>query len=116
MDCGKPLRRRAEICPYCGCRQVRSPGINWGNLSSAAGGETGSAFATRMAILIGLNVLWNGLGNLAIGDKRGWRFGIVNWIVFALAVFSAFVPSVLFFVYCTFQGYTYLQQKGDDKK
>ncbi|HLK66958.1 MAG TPA: hypothetical protein VKU19_26175 [Bryobacteraceae bacterium] len=65
-----------------------------------------------MAVLIVLNILWSGLGNLVIGDKRGWGFGIVNWIVFAISIFTAFVPSILFFAYCTFQGYTYLRQEG----
>ncbi len=65
-----------------------------------------------MAVLIALNILWSGLGNLAIGDKRGWGFGFFNWIVFAISIFTAFIPSILFCVYCTFQGYTYLKQEG----
>jgi hypothetical protein len=67
-----------------------------------------------MATLLLLNALWNGLGNLAIGDKRGWGFGFFNLIVFAISWFTTFVPSVLFFAYCGFQGYNYLQKTSKE--
>jgi len=34
-------------------------------------------------LMLALNVLWNGLGNLAVGDKRGWKYGFANWVFFA---------------------------------
>jgi hypothetical protein len=112
VECGKSLRRRAEICPYCGCRQMPSSSPSaWSGLSNG-GPEVGSSFVTQMAILILLNVLWSGLGNLAIGDKRGWGFGFLNWVVLVVSWFTLFIPSVLFFVYCSIQGYTYLQSKS----
>jgi hypothetical protein len=62
-------------------------------------------------MLILLNVLWNGLGNLAIGDKRGWAFGFLNWIAFALSFVSVGIPSLLFFGYCGYAGYQFLQER-----
>jgi hypothetical protein len=58
-----------------------------------------------MFLLLCLNILWNGLGNLAVGDKRGWRFGFVNWVFFVASVFTAGIPCILFFAYCGYQGY-----------
>lgn len=61
-----------------------------------------------MAILICLNILWNGLGNLAIGDKRGWGLGFFNWLVFALSIVTVVIPALLFFAYCGYAGYQFL--------
>ena len=55
-----------------------------------------------------LNVLWSGVGNLAVGDKRGWGFVFINIVVFALSFFTLFVPCLLFFAYCCYAGYQYL--------
>lgn len=73
--------------------------------------ELQSNFVSQMAVLLLCNVLWSGLGNLAIGDKRGWALGFINWIAFALSFLMVGVPSVLFFAYCGFVGYQFLQQK-----
>jgi hypothetical protein len=105
MDCGKVILRRAEICPGCGCRQLPVAGSSSFITSSA---EIQSPFVTQMAILLVLNVLWNGLGNLAIGDKRGWQYGFFNLVIFAISFFSVGLPSVLFFAYCGYAGYQFL--------
>lgn len=39
-----------------------------------------------LIVLLGLNFLWNGLGNLAIDDKRGWKWGWANWILFLIGL------------------------------
>jgi len=67
-----------------------------------------------MAVLIGLNILWNGLGNLAIGDKRGWAFGFVNWIAVALSFIMVGIPLILFFAYCGYAGYQFLLEQQAD--
>jgi hypothetical protein len=114
MDCGKVILRRAEICPACGCRQAPAPHQNSSNFPSSSSWpvsrspELQSSFVTKMATLILLNVLWNGLGNLAIGDKRGWTYGFFNWIVFALSFVTVGIPSLLFFAYCGYAGYQFL--------
>jgi hypothetical protein len=105
MDCGKLILRRAEVCPGCGCRQLPAAGDSSFITSSA---EIQSPFVTRMAILLILNALWSGLGNLAIGDKRGWQYGFFNLVVFAISFFTVGVPSVLFFAYCGYAGYQFL--------
>ncbi len=61
-----------------------------------------------MAILLGLNFLWNGLGNLATGDKRGWAFGLLNWVFVAIGFFTLWVPPLLFYAYCCYVGYQFL--------
>jgi hypothetical protein len=61
-----------------------------------------------MTILLVLNFLWNGLGNLAIGDKRGWQFGFINWLVAAIGFFTFWIPCLLFFAYCGYEGHKFL--------
>jgi hypothetical protein len=110
MDCGKIILRRAEICPKCGCRQTPAGPLPNGqtyqtiNPSQNFQGE----FVGKMVLLIGLNVLWNGLGNVSVGDKRGWGYGFFNVVFFALSFFTVFVPCVLFFGYCGYMGYQFL--------
>jgi hypothetical protein len=105
-DCGKLILARAEICPECGCRQlpiqsaVSSYGVPKLRVDPAAG---------PMILLLVLNILWSGLGNIAIGDKRGWGFGFFNWVCFVASFFFFGVPCILFFAYCGFKGYQYLQ-------
>ena len=66
-----------------------------------------------MILLLTLNVLWNGLGNIAIGDKRGWGFGFFNWVCLVASFFFFAVPCILFFAYCGFKGYQYLQSRSE---
>lgn len=108
MDCGKLLLLRAEICPGCGCRQAVIEPIQplthqQFKVDSLAG---------PMILLLILNALWNGLGNIAIGDKRGWGWGFANCLIFALAIFTAGVPAMIFFAYCGFEGYKFLAAKS----
>lgn len=117
MDCGKIIFRRAEICPRCGCRQAAAPNPPFAGFANpftngtSRSPELQSSFVTQMALLIGLNVLWNGLGNLAVGDKRGWTYGFVNWIVFALSFVMVGIPSLLFFAYCGYMGYQFVLEQ-----
>ena len=64
-----------------------------------------------MAKLLILNCLWNGLGNLAIGDKRGWGWGFFDRVVFALSFVTIGIPSILFFAFCGYAGYQFLTEK-----
>jgi hypothetical protein len=117
-DCGSIIFRKAEICPKCGCRQLparaslfsSSPLIPQIRVPTAqadiAAPDTG-----KMATLFVCNFLWSGLGNLAIGDKRGWGFGFFNWLVFVLSIFTFWLPSLLYFGFCSWQGYQFLQQQ-----
>lgn len=116
MDCGKVILRRAEICPGCGCRQInpsQATALPFA-LPSAPGLQ--GQLAGQMALLLVLNFLWNGLGNLAIGDKRGWQYGFINWIVVAIACFTFWVPALLFFAYCGYAGYQWLLEKENNKQ
>lgn len=114
MDCGALILRRAEICPKCGCRQlspkVPPPSTAYAAgaaLSGLAGGEAGGQ--TMMLIL--LNVLWAGLGNICIGDKRGWLFGILTWFFWAIAIYTMGIPLLVYFIVVTHAGYTFLQRQ-----
>jgi len=113
-ECGKLILRRAEICPGCGCRQVfpavGRAGFGQGFLgpAEASSPELETSFVTKMAILLALNFLWNGLGNLAIGDKRGWAIGFLNWIFVAIGFFTLWIPPLLFYAYCGYAGYKFL--------
>jgi hypothetical protein len=116
MDCGKVIMRRAEICPGCGCRQVAAAAANPMTTSLPRPPEVQSQFVTQMAILLALNVLWNGLGNLAIDDKRGWQYGFLNWVIFAISFFTAGIPSILFFAYCGYAGYQFLLEQQSNQQ
>jgi hypothetical protein len=107
-DCGKVILRRAELCPGCGCRQVSAPDTRQNGVTSIPLPELQSPFVKQMALLLILNFLWSGLGNLAIGDKRGWSLGFFNWLIFALSIFTLWIPSLLFFAFCGYAGYQFL--------
>lgn len=117
MDCGKVILRRAEICPACGCRQLpahksqQSGSRQTVFASEPTSPELQSHFVGQMAALLLLNCLWNGLGNLAIGDKRGWVWGFFNWVVLAIGFFTFWIPCLLFFAYCGYAGYQFLCEK-----
>src|SRR5580704_7347164 len=84
-ECGKLILRRAEICPGCGCRQQSSS--NSARLDLAPP-ELGRPIAPKMITLILLNFLWSGVGNVAIGDKRGWGFIFANIVIFVISFFT----------------------------
>lgn len=119
MDCGKIIHRRAEICPNCGCRQLPAAPLPYPvpiaqtyqtinppllQLPQGLQGE----FVGKMVLMLVLNFFWNGLGNLCVGDKRGWGYGFLNIVLFALSFFTVFVPCLLFFAYCGYTGYQFL--------
>jgi hypothetical protein len=120
MDCGKIILRRAEICPGCGCRQTAASAVpqsasrSFPGYSTPASKELQGSFVAQMAMLLALNFLWNGLGNLALGDKRGWAWGFANWVVFAIGFFTVWIPSLLFFAYCGYAGYQFLTDQTYD--
>jgi hypothetical protein len=105
-ECGKVIFRKAEICPNCGCRQSPSPrqaNFNLPNLSVPP--TTG-----RLIILVVGNILWNGLGNLVIGDNRGWTYGFINLACFIASLFTLGIPCIVWCLYCSAKGYEYLKE------
>jgi hypothetical protein len=110
-ECGKIILRRAEICPGCGCRQGSAPNRQssfFGGPQFGGSDELQSPFVGRMILMLALNFLWSGIGNLAVGDKRGWGFMLVNVVIFVVGFFTLFIPVILFFVYCSYTGYQFL--------
>ena len=111
-DCGKLILERAEICPGCGCRQPAPPSpsdSSWHEPQPRPLLVARDPVAGRMGLLLALNFLWNGLGNIAVGDSRGWGYGFFNWIFFVIGYFTLFIPTILFYAYCGYQGYEYLR-------
>jgi RNA polymerase subunit RPABC4/transcription elongation factor Spt4 len=109
-DCGRLILERAEICPSCGCRQA--PPLQFSNSPSCQSQPLLAAadpIAGRMGVVLALNFLWNGLGNIAVGDRRGWGYGFLNWIFLVVGWFTLFIPTVLFYAYCGYQGHEYLR-------
>jgi hypothetical protein len=110
-ECGKVILRRAEICPNCGCRQTIAPNhlqFPWEKIRASIPPELQSPFVVRMLIMGGLNFFWPGLGNLVVGDKRGWRYMLASIVICLVGFFTLWIPVVLFFVYCTHAGYQFL--------
>ena len=54
-----------------------------------------------------LNVAWPGLGNIVIGDMRGWLYGLATWIFVFLSLFTFGIPLILFWGFCCYRGYEY---------
>lgn len=108
-ECGKIILRRAEICPGCGCRQLFSSNNQMGQVvRTNTQPQLESPFVGKMILLIVLNVPWPGLGNLAVGDPRGWKFLLICIPICLLGFFTAWVPVILFFAYCCYEGYQFL--------
>jgi heme/copper-type cytochrome/quinol oxidase subunit 2 len=70
---------------------------------------------TKVALLIVFNALWNGAGNLFIGDKKGWIYVWLNVVFLFIGAFTAFLPVVGLFIYCSYQGWQYLQHPTELK-
>lgn len=111
-ECAKVILRRAEICPGCGCRQVATQPVQPGPgfYPSYQTPTPPSPFTNKMIVLVLLNFLWSGAGNVAIGDRRGWGFVFANIIILVISFFTAFIPSILFFGFCCWTGYQYLTE------
>jgi hypothetical protein len=119
-ECGQRILRKAEICPYCGCRQLPPPraGILGSRGSAEGGSGSGSSDTIRLMLLLVLNMLWNGLGNIAVGDHRGWKYALFNLLLTLPALLLlatlgpiGFVPGIAFYAYCAYQGYSYLEEE-----
>lgn len=104
-DCGKVILRRAEICPGCGCRQM--------TVQASCGVPAMPPNTGKIAVLIIGNVLWNGLGNLLIGDRRGWKWGFQNWGLVFISIFTFGIPCILGCIHFSLQGYEFLKSKSN---
>jgi hypothetical protein len=116
-DCGNVILRRAEICPKCGCRQLSAP-------VSAVGAETkpfsiklpnADGILPMMSVIVG-NLFWAGLGNLLVGNKEGWKFGLLTWIFVVMIALAAPIGAIGYFVwmiYCDVKAYEFLQKKAE---
>lgn len=107
-DCGKIILAKAEICPNCGCRQMAAAVPQH---HSVTADFTSDPIVGPMILLFVLNILWNGLGNLVVGDRRGWGYGFLNWVFFIVSIFTFGLPCIGFYAYCGYQGYCFLRQK-----
>ena len=111
-ECGRGVSRRVEICPYCGCRQSLPP------RSKVFGARTPSHFDTRkMLLVIVLNAVWNGLGNLVLGEWAALVVMLPNFFL-VVGLFRGFPPCFLLLprltVYCDYQGYKFLARKAQE--
>ncbi len=111
-ECGREISRRVELCPYCGCRQTLPP------RSRIFGARTPSHFDTRkMLLLVVLNAVWNGLGNVIVGEWAALAAMFIN-LFLVVGLFRGFPPSFLllplFTVYCDYQGYKFLVRKAKE--
>ena len=113
MDCGQKILRRAEICPRCGCRQLPPQTRVDGEAltpSVSSPSSFGKEKTSRILILLVLNALWSGAGNIVVGHKDGWHYVFFNILVFVLSLATFFIPSLVFFFYCCYQGYKYIER------
>ena len=115
-DCGAKILIRAEICPHCGCRQTDRAGSRPQAFSSRGAGfrlepVPRDPITSSMVLLLFANFFWNGLGNLAIRDRRGWGYVLANILFFVIGLFTAFIPTLLFYAFCGYQGYLFLRSR-----
>jgi hypothetical protein len=113
-DCGGVILRRAEICPKCGCRQLPPTPVSTvqsnpfsANLPNADG------ILPMMSVVVG-NFFWAGLGNLLVGHKDGWKFGLMTWIFVVIIAVVAPIGAVgylVWMIYCDVKAYEFLQKK-----
>jgi RNA polymerase subunit RPABC4/transcription elongation factor Spt4 len=109
MDCGSVIVRRAEICPKCGCRQLPAP-TEPRSLDVSVPKGAGNA----AKLVIG-NILWNGLGNILVGDARGWWYAIGNCFVFFISLFTYGIPCIIYCISCCAKGFEYLGRQAEPK-
>jgi hypothetical protein len=82
-----------------------SPGVN-----------SFSTKSIKLALLLMLNIIWNGLGNVAVGDERGWIYVFINVWLFIFPRFVihvgllGYVPILGYYAYCGFKGYKYISK------
>ena len=109
-ECGREVSRRAELCPYCGCRQSLPP------RSKIFGARTPSYFDTRkMILVIVLNAAWNGLGNVVLGEWAALGVMFINFFL-VVGLFRGFPPCFLLLplltIFCDYEGYKSLARKA----
>jgi hypothetical protein len=104
--CGKLILACVDICPACGCYQAPTPSSTTFTSPTT---PICKPRVQRVLLLLGLNLLWNGLGNIVVGDARGWKYGGLNWFFFIASIWMGGVPTLLFFAFCGFQGYGYMR-------
>lgn len=93
-QCGRYMDEGGVFCPIC---------LTHSNVCGIS--------SPPLVLMIVLNIFWNGLGNLAIGDNRGWALGFFNWLVLAVAYFTVGLSMPIYWAYCCWVGYRYLQGK-----
>ena len=52
-----------------------------------------------------------GLGNLAVGDDTAWSLIAIDLLVLALSVKTEGIPLIIYFVWCTYDGYQFLRKR-----
>src|ERR1700733_16207771 len=106
-DCGQVILRRAEICPKCGCRQSppqEEARVTRLQLPFGMGEDDRQAKA--LSLWIG-NFFWPGLGNIVIGDRRGWGYGLLSLVFVVITAVTAGIGVVALIVW-----YFVVSQKG----
>jgi hypothetical protein len=63
-------------------------------------------------VLVLGNLFWAGLGNILIGDERGWNFGMFTWIAVVLAFFTGGVSIFAWGAYCITRGSNFLNRSS----
>ena len=100
---------RSVKCPNCHQQTKADNFCQYCGTQLGSGGPTTSVDGGQMILLLALNFLWNGIGNVVIGDKRGWKYILLNIVLFVIGLATAFIPVVLFYAYCGYQGYLHLE-------
>jgi hypothetical protein len=105
-DCGQVILRRAEICPKCGCRQSshEDAKLTRPQLPFGLGGDDRQSQALKLWVG---NFFWPGLGNVLIGDGRGWGYGFLTWLFVVITGVTGGIGGVALIVW-----YFVVSQKG----
>jgi len=118
--CGKQISLAATFCEHCGSRQLslqqpavqsiphkvsefKLPNLAAYNLKPAMASEL-----PQIGLMTMLNMLWCGLGNKVIGDKKGGTFMLLNIPILVASFFLAFIPSLAFLIYCGIHGWQHI--------
>lgn len=113
-DCGNVILRRAELCPKCGCRQSEAPqpAFEANFFPQSLSMASSSVDSGKLALLLVGNFFWGGLGNLLLGDSRGWVLGFVTWSVCLLGSFTFFLPLLPYFGFTCYLGYEFFKAQN----
>lgn len=111
-DCGQVILRRAEICPKCGCRQSPPEDARFTRLQLPFGLGKDDRQAKALSLWVG-NFFWPGLGNILVGDGRGWGYGFLTWLFVLIAAATGGIGAValiVWYVVASQKGQAYLNQ------